>query len=279
MAQAHSLNSSPISVPPLQDTPVSVFNNDQFGDIRVLTGADGSPWFMAKDVCLALGFERPTDAVKYLDEDEKGVTINHTPGGPQEMLIISEPGLYSLILRSRKPEAKAFKRWVTHDILPSIRKHGIYATPHTVESLISDPDMIIQLATTLKQERQERQALEAQAALDRPKIVFADSIEVAKTSILVGELAKLINQSTGYDIGQNRMFAYLRENGYLHKRGSQTNMPTQRSIDAGWMEIKEGTRIGSSGEAHITKTPKITGRGQIYFVNLFKNLQEHGGAE
>jgi len=277
MAQAHSLNPSPVSAPPLKDTPVSIFNNPQFGELNVLTGVDGSPWFVAADVCDCLDLSDVSKAVASLDEDEKGTTTIRTPGGPQEMIIISEPGLYSLTLRSRKPEAKTFKRWITHEVVPSIRKHGIYATPFTLDSMLSDPDTAIVLLQNLKKEREQRQALEAQAALDRPKIVFADSIEVAKTSILVGELAKLVNQSTGYDIGQNRMFAYLRNNGYLHKRGSQTNMPTQRSIDAGWMEIKEGTRIGSSGEAHITKTTKITGKGQIYFVNLFKSLQEQGG--
>lgn len=129
-------------------------------------------------------------------------------------------------------------------------------------------------------EVQRRLAHEARLALEqkmeevRPKVVFAESIEVAKTSILVGKMAKLIKQATGYDIGQNRFFEWLRNRGYLHKEGSQSNMPTQRSMDAGWMEIKEGTRIGSSGESHITRTPKITGKGQIYFINLFKRLVE-----
>ena len=129
-------------------------------------------------------------------------------------------------------------------------------------------------------EERRRIAHEARLALEqkmeevRPKVVFAESIEVAKTSILVGEMAKLIKQATGYDIGQNRFFEWLRNRGYLHKDGSQTNMPTQRSMDAGWMEIKEGTRIGSSGESRITRTPKITGKGQIYFINLFKKMVE-----
>lgn len=192
------------------------------------------------------------------------------------MSIVSEAGLYSLILRSRKPEAKTFKRWITHEVLPAIRKHGGYLTPGKLEEALTDPDTIIRLATNLKAEREKRQALEAQAAADRPKVVFAESIEVAKTSILIGEMAKLIKQATGYDMGQNRFFDWLRANGYLHKSGSAKNMPTQRCIEAGWMEIKEGTRIGSSGECHITRTTKVTGRGQIYFVNLFKKMQEEG---
>ena len=158
---------------------------------------------------------------------------------------------------------------VPGEVLPSIRRHGVYATPQTVEAMLNDPETTIKILTALKEERAQRQALEARTEADRPKVVFAESIEVARTSILVGEMAKLIKQATGHDIGQNRFFEWLRDRGYLHKSGSQRNMPTQRSIDAEWMEIKEGTRIGSSGECHITRTTKITGRGQIYFVNLF----------
>ena len=247
---------------------LKIFENAAFGAVRVVM-KDGEPWFVAKDVCECLDLGNPRTSIALLDEDEKGVHTVDTPGGPQEVSIISEAGLYSLILRSRKPEAKAFKRWVTHDILPAIRRHGAYLTPDMTEKVLSDPDTIIRLATDLKVEREKRRKLEAQAAADRPRVVFAESIEVAKTSILVGEMAKLIKQATGCDMGQNRFFEWLRANGYLHKQGSQKNMPTQRCIDAGWMEIKEGTRIGSSGECHITRTPKITGKGQIYFVNLF----------
>ena len=247
---------------------LKIFENAAFGAVRVVM-KDGEPWFVAKDVCECLDLGNPRTSIALLDEDEKGVHTVDTPGGPQEVSIISEAGLYSLILRSRKPEAKAFKRWVTHDILPAIRRHGAYLTPDMTEKVLSDPDTIIRLATDLKVEREKRRKLEAQAAADRPRVVFAESIEVAKTSILVGEMAKLIKQATGCDMGQNRFFEWLCANGYLHKQGSQKNMPTQRCIDAGWMEIKEGTRIGSSGECHITRTPKITGKGQIYFVNLF----------
>ena len=192
------------------------------------------------------------------------------------MSTVSEPGLYSLILRSRKPEAKRFKRWITHEVLPSIRKTGVYG----VSSLPDFMDPVEAARAWADKEEQRRLAHEARLALEqkmeevRPKVVFAESIEVAKTSISVGEMAKLIKQATGYDIGQNRFFEWLRSRGYLHKDGSQTNMPTQRSMDAGWMEIKEGTRIGSSGESRITRTPKITGKGQIYFINLFKKMVE-----
>lgn len=251
---------------------MKIFENSEFGAVRVVD-MNGEPWFVARDVCECLELGNPRTSIALLDEDEKGVHTMDTPGGAQEMSIVSEAGLYSLILRSRKPEAKAFKRWITHEVLPAIRKHGGYLTPAKLEEALTDPDTIIRLATNLKAEREKRQALEAQAAADRPKVVFAESIEVAKTSILVGEMAKLIKQATGYEMGQNRFFDWLRAHGYLHKSGSARNMPTQRCIDAGWMEIKEGTRIGSSGECHITRTPKVTGKGQIYFVSLFREMK------
>ena len=251
---------------------IKIFEAEAFGQVRVVD-VDGEPWFVARDVCECLELGNPRTSIALLDEDEKGVHTMDTPGGAQEMSIVSEAGLYSLILRSRKPEAKAFKRWITHEVLPAIRKHGGYLTPAKLEEALTDPDTIIRLATNLKAEREKRQALEAQAAADRPKVVFAESIEVAKTSILVGEMAKLIKQATGYEMGQNRFFDWLRAHGYLHKSGSARNMPTQRCIDAGWMEIKEGTRIGSSGECHITRTPKVTGKGQIYFVSLFREMK------
>ena len=252
---------------------LKIFENATFGSVRVIE-REGQPWFVAKDVCDILGTET-RDVPDILDQDEQSLlmdtihTLNDSSGLRRDSRMISEPGLYSLILRSRKPEAKAFKRWITHEVIPSIRRHGMYATPQTVEAMLDDPDTTIKILTALKEERAQRQALEAKAEADRPKIVFAESIEVAKTSILVGEMAKLIKQATEHDIGQNRFFDFLRDKGYLHKSGSQRNMPTQRSIDAEWMEVKEGTRIGSSGECHITRTTKITGRGQIYFVNLF----------
>lgn len=209
---------------------------------------------------------------KYLEKakDFRGVEMTATA---TPMKIIPEEDVYALIFGSRLESAKQFRRWICDEVLPAIRKHGGYLTPAKLEEALTDPDTIIRLATNLKAEREKRQALEAQAAADRPKVVFAESIEVAKTSILVGEMAKLIKQATGCDMGQNRFFEWLRANGYLHKGGSARNMPTQRCIDAGWMEIKEGTRIGSSGECHITRTPKVTGKGQIYFVNLFREMK------
>ena len=248
---------------------LKIFEHEAFGSVRAIE-RNGLPWFVAKkDVCDCLDI-RTNDAANSLDEDEKGYESIVSLGGAQQTLIVSEPGLYSLILRSRKPEAKAFKRWLVHEVIPSIRRSGGYMAAvqsDTPESIMARAVLIAQDTITRLQARTS--ALEARAEVDRPKVVFAESIEVARTSILVGEMAKLIKQATGHDIGQNRFFEWLRDHGYLHKSGSQRNMPTQRSIDAEWMEVKEGTRIGSSGECHITRTTKITGRGQIYFVNLF----------
>lgn len=254
---------------------MKIFENSEFGAVRVVD-VNGEPWFVAKDVLRALDYAddyNPSRAMQAIPGEWKGVHRMHTPGGEQEMLIISEQGLYFFLGRSDKPKALPYQMWVAGDVVPTIRKHGGYLTPAKLEEALTDPDTIIRLATNLKAEREKRQALEAQAAADRPKVVFAESIEVAKTSILVGEMAKLIKQATGCDMGQNRFFEWLRANGYLHKGGSARNMPTQRCIDAGWMEIKEGTRIGSSGECHITRTPKVTGKGQIYFVNLFSEMK------
>ena len=256
-------------------TGLQIFQNGKFRQVRVVERG-GILWFVARDVCACLGIGNTGDVIAALDDDEKGIDSIDTPGGRQEMSTVSEPGLYSLILRSRKPEAKRFRRWITHEVLPSIRRTGGYGAP-ALPNFRNPAEAARAWADKEEQrllEEQKRLALEQKMEEVRPKVVFAESIEVAKTSILVGEMAKLIKQATGYDIGQNRFFEWLRNRGYLHKDGSQTNMPTQRSMDAGWMEIKEGTRIGSSGESRITRTPKITGKGQIYFINLFKKMVE-----
>lgn len=260
---------SPSSLPSLQ-----TFASPSFGAVRVVE-RDGQPWFVARDVCDCLEIGNNRDAISTLDVDEKDVATTDTPGGRQELSIISEPGLYSLILRSRKPDAKAFKRWITHEVIPAIRRTGgyVHASPDdTPEAIMARAVLIAQDTITRLQE--QTAVLQAQVTQDRPKVVFADSIEVSQSTILVGELAKLIKQSTGWDIGQRRMFDWLRDNGFLHKRGSDRNMPTQKSMDLGLFVIKEGSRIGSSGESHITKTPKVTGKGQIYFVNRFRDMQE-----
>lgn len=252
-------------------TDLKVFEKAEFGSVRVVE-REGEPWFVAK----ALGYASTnmTTVFQAVPEEWKGSNPIATPGGEQEMLILSEQGLYFFLGRSDKPGALPFQKWLAGDVLPAIRRHGVYATPDMTERMLEDPDVLIRALTALKEERARRVALEARAEADRPKVVFAESIEVAKTSILIGEMAKLIKQATGYPMGQNRFFDWLRSHGYLHKGGSQKNAPTQRCIDAGWMEVKEGTRIGSSGECHITRTTKITGKGQIYFVNMFRNMAE-----
>lgn len=235
---------------------------------------DSAPWWVAKDVLEVLGLDT-SHGIRDLEDDEKDLHIMETLGGKQEMTIVSEAGLYSLVLRSRKSEAKEFKRWITHEVLPTLRKHGAYMTPETLEKALTNPDFIIRLATELKQEQEQRQALEAQAAIDRPKTIFADAVTESKTSILIGDLAKLIKQN-GVDIGQKRLFAWLRENGWLMKSGSSKNMPTQKAMEQKLFEIKERTINAPDGHIIISKTPKVTGKGQLFFINFFlgANLPE-----
>ena len=246
---------------------IQVFQNTQFGSVRTVTQG-GEPWFVAADVCKALDLPDTHKAVGRLDDDEKGRNSIPTPGGVQEMSIVNEPGLYSLVLGSRKPEAKAFKRWITHEVIPAIRKHGAYATDEMIEKMLGDPDVMIRTLTALKEERAKNAALTAQAEADKPKVLFAESVSAAQTSILIGELAKLINQN-GVDIGQQRLFKWMRDNGYLMKSGVSYNLPTQRSMDAGWFEIKETAINNPDGSVRLTRTPKVTGKGQVYFVNKF----------
>ena len=185
------------------------------------------------------------------------------------MTVINESGLYSLILSSKLPTAKCFKRWVTSEVLPAIRRHGAYLTEQKVEEILTNPDTIIKLATQLKLEREARKQAEALNEANRPKVIFAEAVSASKTSILVGELAKIL-RGNGIPIGQWRFFQWLRENGYLIKRkGTDYNMPTQRSMELGLFEIKEGSYVNGDGVNVITKTPKITGKGQNYFINKF----------
>lgn len=250
-------------------TDLQIFNSPEFGEIRTIE-KNGEPWFVGKDVAAALGYEKPTDAVrKHVDVEDRGISKMETPSGAQETTIINESGLYSLVLSSKLPTAKKFKRWITSEVIPSIRKHGAYMTPDKLEEVLLKPDTLIQLAQNLKAEQEKRKALEVKMEEQKPKVLFAESVEAAKTSILIGELAKLLKQN-GINIGQNRLFEWLRNNGYLIKRqGSDYNMPTQRAMEMGLFEIKETTITHSDGHIHVSKTPKVTGKGQVYFVNLF----------
>ena len=247
---------------------MQVFNSTEFGQVRTMV-INGSPWFVAKDVCECLGITKHRDAVSRLDGDERGSVEVDTLGGTQQMAAVNEYGLYNLVLSSRKPSAKAFKRWITHEVIPAIRKHGAYMTGETLEQALTSPDFLIRLATELKTEQEARRLAEAQIEANKPKVLFADSVAASHGSILVGELAKLLNQN-GIDIGQNRLFNWLRENGYLIcRKGTDYNMPTQRSMEMQLFNIKETAITHSDGHVSISKTVKVTGKGQVYFVNKF----------
>ena len=256
-------------------TDLQIFKNPEFGEIRTIE-KDGEPWFVGKDVAAALGYERPTKAIldHVDDEDKDEVPIQDSIGRSQNTPIINESGLYSLVLSSKLPGAKQFKRWITSEVIPSIRKHGGYLTPDKLEEVLLKPDTLIQLAQNLKAEQEKRKALEVKMEEQKPKVLFAESVEAAKTSILIGELAKLLKQN-GINIGQNRLFEWMRQNGYLIRRqGSDYNMPTQKSMELGLFEIKETTITHSDGHIHVSKTTKVTGKGQVYFVNLFLKGEE-----
>ena len=235
---------------------------------------DGEPWFVGKDVAAVLGYAKPENAIaRHVDDEDKSTTPFQGTAYETRATIINESGLYSLILSSKLPNAKKFKRWVTSEVLPSIRKHGAYMTDQTLEQALTSPDFLIQLATQLKEEKEQRKQLEAKVEQDKPKVLFADSVSASKSSILVGELAKILKQN-GVDTGQFRLFAWLRENGYLIKReGSDYNMPTQKSAEMGLFEVKQTIITHSDGHITTNKTPKVTGKGQVYFVNKFMNAR------
>lgn len=250
-------------------TDIQVFQNQEFGELRTIV-KEGEPWFAAVDVCKALEIGNPSQALVRLDSDEKFTTLISNDGaasGRSQMAFVSESGLYSLVLGSRKPQAKPFKRWVTHDVIPSIRKHGAYMTPETIEKALLNPDTIIQLATTLKSEQEKRRAAEAQIEADKPKVQFADSVGSSKQAILIREMAKLLKQN-GVDMGEKRLFSWLRANGFLISCGDDYNLPTQKSMNLGLMIIRERTYTDDV-HTRIMRTPMITGKGQQYFIRKF----------
>lgn len=239
----------------------------------------GVEWFGASDAAKALSFTDPHKAItNHVDEDDSTVhPVTDSLGRTQKKKFINESGLYGLIFGAAKqgnnPEiqekAKQFKRWVTSEILPAIRKHGGYLTPEKIEEVLLNPDTIIDLAQRLKQANEEKAKLAAQIEANKPKVIFADSVAASKSSILIGDLAKILKQN-GYETGQKRLFAQLRDEGYLIKRkGNDYNMPTQRSMEMGLFEIKETVITHSDGHISISKTPKVTGKGQIYFINKY----------
>ncbi|MER0074402.1 phage antirepressor KilAC domain-containing protein [Corynebacterium sp. KPL3739] len=237
-------------------------------EVRVLVD-DGEPRWVASDVAKVLGYAAAKDMTRMLDADEKGRQIVPTLGGEQEMTVITEAGLYACILKSRVPAAREFKRWVTHEVLPSIRKRGGYLTAEAAEQALTDPDFIIRLATELKEERAKVAELETQAQSDAPKVLFANAVGASKSTILVGELAKIL-KGNGIDIGATRLFAWLRTNGFLiNRKGSDWNSPTQKAMDMGLFKVKETAVTHSDGHVTVSKTPKVTGKGQEYFVARF----------
>lgn len=244
-------------------------------DVRTVL-IDGEPYFVGKDIAEILGYAKSRNAIKNHvdDEDKKDAPIQGDLGGTQTMTVINESGLYSLILSSKLPTAKKFKHWVTSEVLPAIRKHGAYMTDEKAFDVVNNKsglaDLLQQAADQLKQKDIQIEKL-------KPKALFADSVATSNSTILVGELAKIL-RGNGIEIGQNRLFDWLRKNGYLiSKKGSSYNLPTQKSMNLGLFKIKETTINHSNGSVSISKTAKVTGKGQQYFINKFLNAEEHSG--
>ena len=251
---------------------IQVFNNPEFGEIRTVE-INNEPWFVGKDIAVALGYKDTVNAIKaHVDDEDKAGWQITTQFGTKETTVISESGLYALVLSSKLPTAKKFKRWVTSEVLPSIRKHGAYMTPETLEKMVLTPDFGIRLLTELKAEQDKRKALEATGEEQKPHVLFSNAVSASKTTILIGALAKLLKQN-GINIGQNRLFEWLRQNGFLIKHGDNRNMPTQKAMEMGLFEVKESCHLNSNGCNVITKTTVVTGKGQCYFINRFLGKQ------
>lgn len=253
---------------------LKIFDNEEFGQVRTSI-IDDEPYFSLNDVCSILEIKNTRDAKSRLNPKGVATTDILTNGGMQQANFINESNLYKLVFQSRKPEAERFADWVTSEVLPAIRKHGAYMTDGVIERTLSDPDYLIMLATNLKEEKAKRALAEAQIERNKPKVLFADTVTASNKSCLIGELAKMISQEairTGKaqkKIGQNNLFAWLRNNGYLCKAGERKNQPKQIYIEQGLFEMKKGSYVDSSGANIVTTTTKVTGKGQIYFVNKF----------
>lgn len=250
-------------------TPSGDFHHEAFGALRTVVD-DGRVMFCGRDAASALGYQNTNKAI---GDHCRGVTkrypILDTLGRQQEAVFITEGDLYRLIASSKLPSAQQFETWVFDEVLPSIRKRGGYLTPEAAEQALTDPDFIIRLATELKTERAQRAQLEAQVEADKPKVVFADAVAASHTTILIGDLAKLLKQN-GVEIGAQRLFAHLRRDGYLiNRKGADWNSPTQYAMELGLFTVKETAITHSDGHVSISKTTKVTGRGQRYFVERF----------
>ena len=237
---------------------------------------DGEIWFVLKDVCDVLGLSNPTAVFSRLDDDERA---KFNLGRQGNTNIINESGLYKVILRSDKPEAKKFMNWITHEVLPSIRKHGAYITSAKMEELMNDPETWVKLIRTLQQERREKELLQNQIERDKPKVIFSDAVSASDCNILIGEMAKIL-KGNGIEMGQNRLFERLRKDGFLIRRkGSDHNVPTQKSMNLGLFRIIETAITHSDGHVTIAKTAKITGKGQVYFTKYFLAHKEDNDNE
>ena len=252
---------------------IRVFKRDGFGDVRVII-KDNEPHFVAKDVADILGYSETSVMLRRLDADEylkiEPTFIAGANKMAREFTIINESGLYSAVLGSKKPQAKQFKRWVTGEVLPTIRRYGAYLTDSKIEEVLTDPDTIIKLATQLKEEREARKKAETKVVELKPKAAFADAISSSNSSVLIGEFAKIISNND-FKIGQNKLLAWLRENGYLMSKGSRYNQPYQKYIENGYFEVIERVIHNPDGTTRITVTTKITGKGQ---VAIFKKLKK-----
>ena len=253
---------------------VQIFESEEFGSVRTIMIC-GELVFVANDIAKILGYSNPRDAInKHVDDEDKGVAECDTPGGVQRLAVINESGMYSLVLSSKLPNAKKFKRWITSEVIPSIRKNGGYIAG---QETLSDEELMAKAVLVAQKKIAERDKIIEQQnkkiEADKPKTIFADAVSTSKTSILIGDLAKLICQN-GHQIGQKRLFQWMRDHGYLMKVGASYNMPTQRYMEQGLFEVKERSIQNPDGSVRITKTTAITGKGQLYFINKFLNKDE-----
>lgn len=248
---------------------LQIFNNAQFGEIRTID-ENGTVLFCGSDIAKALGYSNTKDALaRHCKED--GVVFHDlidNMGREQHAKFINEGNVYRLITHSKLPAAEQFESWVFDEVLPTIRRNGAYMTDDTLEYALTSPDFLIQLATKLKEEKAKRIELEAQVEQDKPKVLFARAVETAHTSMLIGDLAKILKQN-GVQTGQKRLFEQLRQDGYLIKGGNSHNMPTQRAMEMGLFEVKESTVNNPDGSIRINRTTKVTGKGQTYFINKY----------
>lgn len=253
---------------------LQIFTNEDFGEIRTVKDENDKVLFCGKDIAVALGYADPKKAIiQHCKED--GVAIYpliDSLGREQQAKFINEGNVYRLISHSKLPNAQKFESWVFDEVLPSIRKHGAYMTDDILEQALTSPDFLIQLATKLKEEKQKRIELESKVEQDKPKVLFAQAVETAKTSILIGDLAKILKQN-GVETGQKRLFEQLRQDGFLIKYGESRNMPTQKAMEMELFKVKENTVNNPDGSIRITKTTMVTGKGQMYFVNKYLQKQ------